>query len=114
MVTRRSDFRIPEQEEFLWLPEMATADPRDRSDLPSHAKKIEWVAPEELDAAVHFILKAAYGAPRQEVLREVGRLLGFARTTAQISKQIEKRVDAMIDRGEIRAASDQLHVNSYG
>ena len=101
---------IKQTGDFLWSPDESHATSRDRSAFSPQDKKIEWVAPEELDAAIRFVLQASHGADREEVLREAGRILGFSRTTANIASRINERVTSLLDREEIRAVGTALSI----
>lgn len=71
---------------------MVTPELRDRSDPPHTAKKIEYVAPEEIQAAIErAIIERAindsYGLAPHEVAISACRLLGFSRVTDQMRRR---------------------------
>ncbi|MDP9485125.1 MAG: DUF3320 domain-containing protein, partial [Actinomycetota bacterium] len=68
--------------DFLWHPDMQESPLRDRSGLPDASKKLEFVAPEEVEAAIAKVVADSYGMGREEIPAAVLRLLfGFKRTT---------------------------------
>ena len=87
--------------EFLWCTSRRSATVRDRSALPSNIKKIEYVAPEELEAAIEMVVDQAHGIESNEAITETARLLGFKRVSSGIEEQIGKSLTVMIDNGQL-------------
>ena len=79
---------IARRGEFLWSRPFQQVIVRDRSDLPSNIKKIEYVAPEELAGAIEMVVRQAHGIESDEAIAETARLLGFRRVTDGIEQQI--------------------------
>jgi hypothetical protein len=87
---------------FLWHPEMQEAPLRDRSELPDASKKMEFVAPEEIEAAIRKVVADAYGMDRHEIPAAVVRLLlGFKRTTEANQTRVIRVLDGMITDGSL-------------
>jgi hypothetical protein len=86
---------------FLWRSDMTTPPVRDRSDLPQSAKKIEYVAPEEIHAAIEQAIRESYGVANDEVPIRACRLLGFFRVTDKMRAAVDKDRDALIDCGRL-------------
>ncbi len=87
--------------EFLWRTDMTSPVLRDRSDLPQSAKKIEYVAHEEICVAIEQVAQDTYGVAPGDVAAGACRLLGFARATDEIRTVIEARRDALIAAGRL-------------
>ena len=85
--------------DFLWsrLPQDATV--RDWSDLPSNIKKIEYVAPEELKAAIEMVVRQSHGIESNEAISETARLLGFKRVTDGVEARIGRVLSEMTNSG---------------
>jgi very-short-patch-repair endonuclease len=87
---------------FLWHPEMQEAPLRDRSELPDVSKKMEFVASEEIEAAIRKVVADAYGVDRHEIPASVVRLLlGFKRTTEANQTRVIGVLDGMIADGSL-------------
>ena len=82
------------QNEFLWAPTMLSpAVPlRDRSSLPAISRKFQFVAPEEIAAAVLIIIRDSFALEREAIALPTARLLGFAR----LSEEPKQLIDAVI------------------
>jgi hypothetical protein len=84
---------------FLWRADMAAPELRDRSDLPQSVKKLEYVAPEEIQAAISRIVQDSYGVTPDDVATYACRLLGFARITDEMRAVVDKQRDALVTAG---------------
>ncbi len=87
--------------EFLWSRPLHQVVVRDRSDLPSNIKKIEYVAPQELKKAIEVVVRQAHGIESDEAIVETARLLGFRRVTDGIEARIGKMLSEMVNGGDI-------------
>jgi very-short-patch-repair endonuclease len=94
--------KVRRKGDFLWHPGMREAPLRDRSDLPDASKKLEFVAPEEIEAAIRKVVADAYGIDRQEIPAAVVRLLlGFKRTTETTQARVTRVLEGMIADGSL-------------
>jgi hypothetical protein len=66
-----------------------TATVRARSDFPQYAKKIKYVAPEEIRVAIERVVEESYGIAPDDVAAGTCRLLGFGRATDEIRSVID-------------------------
>jgi very-short-patch-repair endonuclease len=97
--------------DFLWHPEMQAAPLRDRSELPNASKKLEFVASEEIEAAIGKVVTDAYGIDREEIPGAVLRLLlGFKRATEVAQRQVTKVLDGMIAQGRLIEENNHVSV----
>ncbi len=71
---------------FVYLFDGGVIIPRDRSSLPAQEKRSEWVAPEELRAAVVRGVDVSCGMSKEDAARSAWQMLGFSRC-----------LDAMVD-----------------
>ena len=103
-----SDGVIVIQGDFLWRPK-GKVEPRDRSDLPPTARKIELIAPEEIAVGVRQVVQSSYGIDEGDIPVAVARLLGFARTSDEITSVISSSVRQLIKRRQLTV--DDGHVS---
>src|SRR5215216_198692 len=88
--------RVRRSGEFLWRPDMREAPLRDRSRLPDASRKLEFVAPEEIVAAIERVVADSFGMDRTEIPAAVLRLLlGFRRTTEAAQRRVTEVLDLM-------------------
>ncbi|MGH8830706.1 MAG: DUF3320 domain-containing protein [Polaromonas sp.] len=106
-----SDGVIVIQGDFLWRPK-GKVELRDRSGLPTTARKIELIAPEEIAVGVRQVVRTAYGIDEVDIPVAVARLLGFARTSEDITATIASSVRQLIKQG--RLAVNEGHVSLLG
>ena len=75
---------------------------RDRSEVASAGlRKPEMLPPAEIRAAVSALVEANFGAGRDEIASQVGRLLGFKSTGSQLRQVIEAEIDALVEDGAL-------------
>lgn len=80
--------QIEKRGEFLWIIGASQVTVRDRSIVPNAYRRLELVAPEEIGEAILMIVKASLGINLEDVPTAVCRLLGFGRTTEEMSETI--------------------------
>ena len=85
--------------EFLYWTTQEQATVRDRDGLPNASRKLELIAPEEIQMAIKQVVSDAFGIERTDLPREVCRLFGFKSATENMQRQVNKVVDGMI-KGE--------------
>ncbi len=100
--------RFSVRDGFLWRTDMTTPVLRDRSDLPQAAKKIEHVAPEEIQVAIERVAQDSYGVAPNDVASGACRLLGFGRVTDEMRAVIDAQRDALIGAGRLVLRGESL------
>ena len=100
--------RIEQREKFLWLRGGVLPRVRDRSSLPSVSRKLELVAPEEIAEAVLAVGRASLGIDLADVPVAVCRLLGFARTSEDMTEAVVSVTKKLASAGTLQI--DDGHV----
>jgi len=90
--------------DFFWVPDMVEPPVRSRSGFPTTAKKIEYIAPEEIAAAITLTIEQTCGATKEDVAFEALRLLGFSRTATLLPPLLDA-VDHLVRTGRIEERS---------
>ena len=103
--------RIRPAGEFLWPAGSSQAAVRDRSQSGPRAPEL--IPPEELEAALRLVLEKEVRVPRESLIVQAARLLGFPRGGARIRAALEARLDALLAGGGARADGGVV-VNSPG
>lgn len=88
----------------FWVTSPApTIVPRDRSDTPlgSSVRRSDFIAQTEYQATIRVALEQNLAMHREELVAEVARLLGFARTGKDLAAAIGSAIDAMLATGAI-------------
>lgn len=86
---------------FLWAPHrQARARRSADADIP-----VDRIAPEEFQAAMRAVLADGRTLPRDALVAETRRLIGFERTGQMLSQAIEQAIDALVGAGEIGEGS---------
>ncbi|MEC9487493.1 MAG: DUF3320 domain-containing protein [Prosthecochloris sp.] len=96
--------------DFIWDPNMSAPVVRDRSALDSVSKKIDFVAPEEIQAAVLQEVRKSFSISLEDTVVSVGRALGFQRVTVQIKKRIEAVISGLVSEKELACDNAMLSV----
>jgi hypothetical protein len=90
--------RIVRQGDFLCPTDNAPVRPR-RPVNGTALRRIEHVPPQELEAAAIIVTSLAGGVGREELIPEVGRVLGYLRTGAHVEKAARSAVSRLVKRG---------------
>jgi very-short-patch-repair endonuclease len=100
--------RIAIDGSFLWLPNQDKCVARDRSRLAAASRKIELVAPKELEAAILEAIKTSMGLPKDEIPSVAARYLGFNRTSGAIDEAFQQSIDQMIQDDRLARHGEDL------
>ncbi len=100
------DERVRLREEFLWRPADDEVTPRHpkRGETP---RRISEIAREEVAAAIEWVLRQHMGMPREEVVRQVARGLGYDRVGHHVQRHIDGTVawllegQRLVQRGQV-------------
>ena len=77
--------------EFLYWTKQGRITVRDRSELPNVSRKLELIAPEEIEMAIKQIVSSAFGIEQNDLPQETCRLFGLKRSM-QICEERLKRL----------------------
>ncbi|WP_406693837.1 DUF3320 domain-containing protein [Singulisphaera sp. Ch08] len=94
--------------DFLWPSEMSQPVVRDRSALPTAARKLDLIAPEEIGAAVDRAVTEALGMEPTEVASAACRLLGFPRVSDEMRQRIDSIVEDLVRQNRLIKRGDHL------
>ena len=81
---------------------------RDRSDFSQQEKKLEYIASEEILAALAVVVQGAFRIPTEEAISRACRLLGFRRISSAMIKSVKKLVKGKNDLSGIRITGNDL------
>ena len=87
--------------EFLYWTEQRKVTVRDRSELPKASRKLELIAPEEIETAIKQVVSAAFGMGRGELTRGVCWLFGFKPASAKMRQEVDRVVERLIEEGQL-------------
>ena len=93
---------------FLYWTEQEEVTARDRSELPNASRKLELIAPEEIEVAIKQVVSAAYGIEREDLVREVCRLFGFRSVSGDMRQRVDKVVEGLIEDGQLIVQGNSL------
>lgn len=96
------------EKEFLYKSEGREALIRDRSDLPASQKKIEFIAPEEIKAAIYKTVHDAVSIDSDEALTEALSILGFQRVTAKMKESVLPMLNDMVWHKQLMRNGERL------
>jgi very-short-patch-repair endonuclease/DNA polymerase III delta prime subunit len=93
--SKNGDFKF--RDNFVWDSNMEIPVVRDRSGLENQEKKIEFICDEEIREALKLIIKNAFSIPETEAVLKTSNILGFARTTENISNRIQDNITRLVN-----------------
>lgn len=94
--------------EFLWRSKPHEPTARDRSELPIHSRKLELIAPEEIQAALLQVVRGSQKVDRDACLQGASRLLGFGRMSSEIRDAMDQGLRALLEAGHVREAEGTI------
>jgi very-short-patch-repair endonuclease len=93
---------------FVYTDAKRAATVRDRSDFESSERKIELVAPEELDAGLIEIVQKSFSIDPIAAISATIELMGFGRATGNISAIMQARLSHVLQLGRIKLEGERL------
>ncbi len=102
---------IKAKSDFLWPVDMEQPAVRDRSALPTASRKLEYIAPEEMDLAVRKVVEEAIGIQPEAVVPFIARLFGFTRVTEDLKNDLLHAIDLSIVKESVIMDGEFLRVN---
>ena len=81
---------------------------RDRSEAPAQLKKIELIAPEEIQAAIEQSVGDSFGLAAEDIAVSACRLLGFARVSEDMRTAVEELRDDLISKGRLALRGETI------
>ena len=94
--------------EFLYWTEQEQITVRDRSGLPNISRKLELIAPEEIEMAIKQIVSNAFGIEQNDLPHETCRLFGFKKVNADMCRRVEAITNKMIERRDLIEKGNSL------
>jgi hypothetical protein len=104
--------KIEQRGEFLWRVGHTRPEARDRSDLPSTERGIEYVAPEEIRVAIKEVVNDAFGVNRSEAATAAARILGYQRVPRTMMETLSRQVEVLIQSGELDESNDEVRLKT--
>jgi len=105
-----ADKHITRRGDFCWMTGAIDTPLRNRAYLPPVSRKMEYVAAEEIDAALRYCLAESYGMPTDDLIRACGRALGFERLGDDNQAVVEARIEALELDGHIITADARVRL----
>jgi very-short-patch-repair endonuclease len=94
--------------DFLWLKDMEVPVIRDRSGLSPTSKKLQYIAPEEVNLAIQKIVEEAIAIQLEAAVPFIAKLFGFARVTEELKKDILAAIELSLAQNIIIKEGDFL------
>ena len=105
-VARSESIQI--KEKFLYRTGQEQIVVRDRCELPNTSRKLEFIAPEEIETAIKLIVSESYGIDRDDLLHTTCRLFGFKKVNGDMRQEVEVVINEMVERGELTDKAGSL------
>ena len=81
---------------------------RNRRTLSSTSRKLNLIAPEEIEVAIKNVVSNALGMYREHLPQETCKLFGFKFASENMRQQVEKVIDKMIEQGQLSWKGNSL------
>jgi very-short-patch-repair endonuclease/DNA polymerase III delta prime subunit len=95
---------------FVYADKTKLANVRNRNAFEASEKKIEYVAPEELDAALLDVVRMGFSIEQDAAVTGALDSLGFGRATANISGAMKARLTSLLKKGRIKRDDGRLTI----
>ena len=96
--------------DFLWDPSKSDVAVRNRLNLPGLSKKLFYISPEEMTAAIIKVVKESIAIQAEVAVPLLARLFGFSRVTDEMKKDLLAALEINITNGNIRKEGALLKV----
>jgi very-short-patch-repair endonuclease len=93
-----SDGLIVRRGDFLYAPDRSEYAVRDRSQLAATEKNIDWVAPEEIEAALVEAVRGGFTMTESEAISAALDALGFSRATQKATVMVGDRLTSLVNQ----------------
>ena len=93
---------------FLYVDNNRETKVRNRSSLESVERKIELIAPEELDASLLEVIKTSFSISQEDAISGALDMLGFGRASSNIAAKLTERIDTLLGVGRIKRDEEKL------
>lgn len=104
---RRAD--VEKRGELLYPVDFTGHSVRRREGLSA---EIEWIPDGEIATAILEILEKQYETPREDLIKQAGKVLGFSRTGTRIADRIGNVIDRMLEEERLEEAGNRLAIPS--
>ena len=94
--------------DFLWPAGLERPAIRDRGALPAPSRRLDLVAPEEVEAAVLRAVADAFGMEPDAIPPAACRLLGFPRVGDEMRARVDAAVGRLVAEGRLEGRGDHL------
>lgn len=71
-------------------------------------RPVEWIAVEELAAAVKWLLKTEIGMSRDILIKETARIMGYKRTGPDVQERINESIELLLKEEKIGESDNQI------
>ena len=100
--------KVQTRGEFLWIGDVTAPAVRDRSALPADSRRFEYIAPEEIGAALEQLVAAAHGIEPGLAIQEVCYLFGFSRATQGMRESVLLIIEELCNQSRLGIVNSQL------
>lgn len=99
------------ERDFVYAADSAAIPVRSRRNFDPADKKIDLIAPEELDVAICSAIEQGFSIGQDDAVAASLDLLGFSRASANIADVMNSRIDALVSAGRIKEEDGRLTVS---
>ena len=99
------------QGEFLYSTAQEQITVRNRDELPNTSRKLELIAPEEIQEAIKLVVSESLGIEEKDLPQETCRLFGFKKVNENMRRGVESVMNEMLKREELTERAGSLVLN---
>ncbi|MFB6453765.1 DUF3320 domain-containing protein [Chitinophaga sp. Hz27] len=100
--------RIKIKGQFLWHVDLPSPLVRDRSELPASARKVNYIAVEEVGVALEKVVRNAIAIQPEATLPFIAKMFGFSRMTEEMKADMLKSITANIENQVVQQEGEFL------
>lgn len=97
--------------DFLWDSGMDVPIIRDRSQLPPASRRLQYIAPEEVQLAIVQVITDAIAISEDSAVNLVAKLFGFSRVTEEMKQYLFEAIKKSVDNGTVKLENGYLKVS---
>jgi len=108
----KNNGQIKKNGEFLWTINMQKPTVRDRSNLPNSARRIKYIAPEEIEVALEKVVRDSIAIQPEESIPFIAKMFGYSRVTEDMKNDIMKIINKALDHKIIYQDGEYLKMKN--
>jgi hypothetical protein len=99
---------LKQKDDFVWLNDMAEPTVKNRAELDTQDRKIEYISSEELRIALMTAVRGAFTLSEDDAITLAGKSMGFARITPNVQTALREELETLKKEGLLASGDGRV------